>query len=354
MNYLQLHNEVLDMMAQTISIVDPFPGLAASAEDKSALIDRLLLRAANNARKFAEKANPTWTLNEVSADVTVVAGGTVSLAGHTDRDTSEEFDFNVLNSVTHCGLPIFLNSRPMRNKMAFMKKKDCRKIYGVTARNNFKLSPALDSDVSLVFYGTRWMANYTLETTVTQTMTVVGSGLDPDSAGIYRYAGVLNGKSYYTYGNVELQVAEGALFIPTDDNDSGVLVWDGELWKLDFFPNGSIDDKGTWYSAESVATPDLVSSWTAGAGTSGTISDVVKGQDSHTEDGSGVTDWIYEHGFDYLQWATICELNYLLKIYLPRQEGGLPPPTGERDRALDYLIRWDTDLRDSQTNACAR
>lgn len=355
MNYLQLREEVLGMMGQTIAIVDPFPGLAASADDKLALINKLCLRAANNARKFAEKANPNWVLNEVSADVTVVAGEKVSLAGHTDRDTEEEFDFHVLDTVTHEGVPIFLNSRKMRHKMRHNRKKDCRKIYGLTSRNQFYLTPSLDEDVDLVFYGTRWMSDYNLDPTTFYIMTVTGT-LSPDATGVFtRKEDTINGKVYYTYGNIHLINETGAIFGPEDANDCGAIVWDGELWKIDWFEGGTASSVAkTWFSNAAGATPDAGSPvWSNGSGTTGTPT-VTASTIADTPDGSLVTDWMFEHGFDYLQWATICELNYLLKVYLPRQEGGLAPPTNERDRALDFLIRWDTDMRDSQTNATAR
>tara|TARA_R110000803_G_scaffold136034_1_gene202993 strand:- start:29373 stop:30065 length:693 start_codon:yes stop_codon:yes gene_type:complete len=59
------------------------------------------------------------------------------------------------------------------------------------------------------------------------------------------------------------------------------------------------------------------------------------------------TDWLLDEGFEYLQWATICEVNHLVQVYLGRAEGTLPPPTKSRDVALEKLIRWDVDMLES-------
>jgi hypothetical protein len=61
--------------------------------------------------------------------------------------------------------------------------------------------------------------------------------------------------------------------------------------------------------------------------------------DNYINDGD--SDEFLVHGFDYMQWATIVELNRLLKVFVPRQEGNLPAPTTERDNALRSLIEAD-------------
>lgn len=53
------------------------------------------------------------------------------------------------------------------------------------------------------------------------------------------------------------------------------------------------------------------------------------------------TDYFLQRGFNYMMWATICELNYLIQRFVFRQEGTLGPPTKERDEALEMLIRDD-------------
>jgi hypothetical protein len=59
----------------------------------------------------------------------------------------------------------------------------------------------------------------------------------------------------------------------------------------------------------------------------------------YTEDND--SDPFLEHGFEYMQWACIVEVNRLLRQFVPRQEGNLPPPIRERDEAKENLINFD-------------
>lgn len=53
------------------------------------------------------------------------------------------------------------------------------------------------------------------------------------------------------------------------------------------------------------------------------------------------TDWLIENGFDFLMWQAIIELNHIVKIFVPRQEGNVPPPERLRDAAWESLIVCD-------------
>lgn len=50
------------------------------------------------------------------------------------------------------------------------------------------------------------------------------------------------------------------------------------------------------------------------------------------------TDFLLEDGFDFLQWQTIIELNYIVQIYVTRAEGTLSPPEKARNEAWGSLI----------------
>ena len=72
---------------------------------------------------------------------------------------------------------------------------------------------------------------------------------------------------------------------------------------------------------------------------------------------NSTTDYFLQRGFPYMMWATICELNYLIKRFVYRQEGNLTAPTKERDEALEALIADDSyavestnyhDIRDDE------
>jgi hypothetical protein len=58
------------------------------------------------------------------------------------------------------------------------------------------------------------------------------------------------------------------------------------------------------------------------------------------------TDFILEHGFDFMTWQTVIDVNHLLQKFIPRQEGTLAPPTKSRDEALGALILWDSTRYD--------
>lgn len=53
-------------------------------------------------------------------------------------------------------------------------------------------------------------------------------------------------------------------------------------------------------------------------------------------------DFIVEHGFDFMKWGIICELNPIFQKFVPRQEGGLPEPEKKRDDAWQRLLLWDS------------
>lgn len=55
-------------------------------------------------------------------------------------------------------------------------------------------------------------------------------------------------------------------------------------------------------------------------------------------------DFFLDHGFEYLQWAIIIELNYLFKTFVPRQEGNLTSPDRMLEQAWRDLLLWDSYL----------
>jgi len=59
------------------------------------------------------------------------------------------------------------------------------------------------------------------------------------------------------------------------------------------------------------------------------------------------TDFFIEHGFSFLQWAVVCELNYVFQKFVPRQEGVISAPEKARDDAWRVLLLWDTYQVDS-------
>jgi len=50
------------------------------------------------------------------------------------------------------------------------------------------------------------------------------------------------------------------------------------------------------------------------------------------------TDFLLQDGFAFMQWQTILELNYIVQIYVNRNEGSLPPPEKARNEAWNSLM----------------
>jgi hypothetical protein len=57
--------------------------------------------------------------------------------------------------------------------------------------------------------------------------------------------------------------------------------------------------------------------------------------------GNNDTDWFTEHGSEYLQWASIVELNHRVQLFVPQQEGNIAPPVKAADEALTTLVAYD-------------
>jgi hypothetical protein len=56
------------------------------------------------------------------------------------------------------------------------------------------------------------------------------------------------------------------------------------------------------------------------------------------------TDFLLQFGSKWLMWDACCNLNTLVKEYVPRQEGNIPAPTDQRDQAWQELIAWDANV----------
>lgn len=58
-------------------------------------------------------------------------------------------------------------------------------------------------------------------------------------------------------------------------------------------------------------------------------------------------DFIVNYGSDYLTWSAVCDLNYIFKTFVTRQEGNLSSPEKARDKSMQDLILWDSYQVDS-------
>lgn len=60
-------------------------------------------------------------------------------------------------------------------------------------------------------------------------------------------------------------------------------------------------------------------------------------------------DFLLTYGSDYIQWATIVELNYIFGTFVQREEGNLGPPEQAKADAWKRLIEWDGAIVDAHT-----
>lgn len=58
--------------------------------------------------------------------------------------------------------------------------------------------------------------------------------------------------------------------------------------------------------------------------------------------GNDTSDVWLTKGSQYLLWGGIVEANHLVKEFVFRQEGNLPPPEKLRDSALEIFVQWDS------------
>lgn len=59
------------------------------------------------------------------------------------------------------------------------------------------------------------------------------------------------------------------------------------------------------------------------------------------------SDFLLEHGSEFMQWAIICELNFYFKTFVQREEGNLSAPEQAKEMAWRELFVWDTYQVDS-------
>lgn len=62
------------------------------------------------------------------------------------------------------------------------------------------------------------------------------------------------------------------------------------------------------------------------------------------------TDYFIQYGPSYMQWACICELNYLFQRFVSRQEGVLSAPEKKKEEAWQKLLVWDAYSIDSNVS----
>lgn len=79
--------------------------------------------------------------------------------------------------------------------------------------------------------------------------------------------------------------------------------------------------------------------------------DIVEFLPDYTADGN--TDFLLTYGTDYIQWATIYELNKMVKAFVPRAETEIQSEeiAGNMQSAYQSLLAWDNSINNDGTEA---
>lgn len=64
--------------------------------------------------------------------------------------------------------------------------------------------------------------------------------------------------------------------------------------------------------------------------------------DAMLADNAVTPDFLVEHGFEFLQWSVIIELNYKFQTFVFRQEGNPGAPERLKQAAWESLVNWDS------------
>tara|TARA_R110000772_G_scaffold266171_1_gene388303 strand:- start:25805 stop:26794 length:990 start_codon:yes stop_codon:yes gene_type:complete len=281
--------------------------------DVKVVVDELIVRAANSARKWAEMRHDFQC-----ASVTI--SGTIPAGGSLDLDDINGTSIKIIDSVyLASGYPINLstnkqywNSRYEQEQIQTDYRPEAYLFENKLMLKGRELSLVFPSetDCDITIVGYEWLNDYsnTNEVSVPATCAI------PGASAMVRLAAA-------TYDPVPTLVT-----IPYDIRD-----FDPANAYQVIVPAGDY--------AVSLLAPDIltfdsytfpVSYSTAAGFSSGTVNYLI--------DATLVTtDWFIGRGFEYMQWACIVEVNHMLQTFVPRQEGSLSPPERLRERAFEAL-----------------
>lgn len=308
--------DVVKLYLQTdFPAVENHPLLAqGSSVDFNDAVNSLIITAANSARKWAEMRHD-FRCASVDLTVTIPGEGEVSLA-----------DVNGVNvkTISHCYLSDRTTAVSMiTNKADWFRRYERQELYprGYAQQtpdvNKYYEEPALlyindtlktsgtyTDDTTINLHGYRWLPDYALQNSSPALVSCPGNTLILNLQGIDEWPANLTNveiKSDLYKADFTKQLSAGVYSV--DNQNSGtILVFDVTFLDPSF---------------EQVV------------------------QVFYNSTGTTSTDWFLKHGFEYMQWATIVEVNHLLQTFVPRQEGSLSPPEKLRDRAFEALRELD-------------
>lgn len=319
--------QVKRYLTSNTNLVNVVPGQSIDTASLLANIDEAILIAANSARREAEMKHDFGV--SIMAGYVSVLGATevdldsIDVAG----DGSDLRSFKTLREVfvvTDVGTmyPIKIMSSSTKSIQLFKQQDLSTHRYqeGYTAivsgrkLSIYNLPPTQTLKLKVV--GSVWLKDFISSTNY---ILQLSGELVPDITGLVFPSILVGGAASWHNGLVGTRVCViNAMTI------SGSRRWYINLPPFDGVYQANVDS--------SADTPIGLTGWTVTQGS---------GQPIITQ-AVQTYDWFLDKGFNYLQWAIICDLNFMLLKFVPRQEGTIAPPNQVRDAAFDSLVVMDS------------
>ena len=329
--YAELKTAVKDLLQISLNVSDSFQGEATDS-DRDTLLDTRILRAANNARLWAERQHD-FAENDVAIRVNYIAGypcpmvgvdnthvatqvqkwwgGNVKVGGtYPDRGTLESpyikqlaasgtltlqsvWDYTNVKTASYSAPSTAVDfTRTLRSISSAFAAADVGKTF-----DNFAFA-----DTNLASTASRV---YKLKT--------LNRGYKAESNGD-RPLYVRSRQDIVTSSRRQLDLEEADPYIRYPDDDVTetrpvYLVTDGDKFRIMPEQDTTVILEGNKWMTPYTADND--------------------------------TDFLLQNGFDFMQWQTVIEMNHLTQTYVPRQEGSLSPPEKLRNEAWGALVGHD-------------
>lgn len=341
-------------------------GDAGAAET---LIDSLILQAANNARRAGEMKHDFQLADVTVAGVIPTDGTGLDLNALTiDGSTGQ---LKTLHSVSlrtnNVDRPLRFESKQRmvhrlierqdksdwetgawENELSYCGTTDQRVL--VHGWRLF-LYPESSADTTVYVDGNRWLPDYSVAAVgvqQTETGTVSGTVSSSGDMRVNVFGTGLTGVNYVTVGVLQNDTAaQVATKLANAFNASHPY---RTTYTLDVYDTNKLRLTCLQPAANDAALSFTVTNHTAAGITPfGSVNGVVGVADTQQAT-QNQTDFFLQYGFEYMQWATIVEVNHLVQTFVPRQEGSLAPPEKLRDLAFANFMTWDSYMRESGRN----
>ena len=330
-NYGELKTAVKDLLQISLNVTDSFQGEATDT-DRDSLLDTRILRAANNARLWAERQHD-FAENDVAIRVNYVSGYPCLMVGVDNTHTASQ-------DIKWWGGSLYISSYGGGNAAVSLETPFVKQIAGssLTLQSVWDYNRVTTATVAVpgtlseftrtlsnmgTIFSTddvgKTFSNFAFSETASGNVTSVhklktlNRAYKAESNGD-RPLYVRSRQDIVTSARRQLDLEEADPYIRYPDDDVTetrpvYLVTDGDKFRI--MPE---QDTTVILEGNKWMTP-------------------------YTSDND--TDFLLENGFDFMQWQTVVEMNHLTQTYVPRQDGSLPPPERMRNEAWAALIGHD-------------